>query len=110
MTTSATEVAVVLTTIDDESAARALANDLVERGFAACVSVVPGIHSVFRWEGRIETAGEILLIIKTTVEGAGRIESYFEEGHPYDVPELIVLDPSRVGDAYGQWIVESVGV
>lgn len=108
--TPSIDVAVVLTTIDEESAAKALANELVERGLAACVSLVPGIHSVFRWEGRVETAGEILLVIKTTVEGARRIESYFEDGHPYDVPELIVLDPSSVGGSYGQWVIESVGV
>ncbi len=99
------DVLVVLTTAvgDGESAAR-LARTLVEERLAACVSVVPGVRSVYRWEGRVVEDSEHLLIVKTTESGYEMLESRLREMHPYEVPEVIGLRVARVLGAYLSWL------
>jgi periplasmic divalent cation tolerance protein len=100
--------AVVLTTVGADFDARALAQALVEARVAACVNIVPAIQSVYRWEDRVTSDAEQLLIIKTAVE---RVEALREElfaRHPYDVPEFVVMKIDGTSDAYGAWLLESV--
>ncbi|MDX1624073.1 MAG: divalent-cation tolerance protein CutA [Gemmatimonadota bacterium] len=102
-------VRLVLTTCPDEAVARSLALALVEERLAACGNVVPGIASIYRWKGSIETEGEALLLLKTT---AGRVPALSErlgELHPYDVPELLELEVERGATAYLRWVVEETG-
>jgi len=98
------DVLVVLTTVGDGESAAGLARALVEERLAACVSVAPGVRSVYRWEGRVVEDSEYLLIVKTTESGYEMLESRLREMHPYDVPEVIGLRAARVLEAYLSWL------
>lgn len=103
-----TDVRVVLCTTPPD-AAETIAGALVERKLAACVNIVPGVRSVYRWKGAIERAEETLLIVKTT---AGRIDALTEairSIHPYEVPEIIALDVTGGLPGYLAWVLESAG-
>lgn len=99
--------AVVLTTAGSEESARRLASALVERRLAACVNVVPGIASVYRWEGKVHTDDECLLIVKTRAERVAEVEATIRERHDYDLPEVLVLPVSGGSTAYLSWVEES---
>jgi periplasmic divalent cation tolerance protein len=89
--------------------AEALAARLVEDGLCACVNVLPGVRSVFRWQGRIDTADEHLLLVKTTRSMATALRERLLALHPYDVPEVLELPVVGGAPAYLQWLVGSVG-
>ena len=102
-----TSFVIVLTTFPADHDPAALSRILVEEHLAACVNVLPPMHSVYRWEGQIEQATEHQLIIKTT---AGRVETLkqrLSDLHPYDVPEFLVLTVSDGAEAYLRWLSES---
>ncbi|MDP6539498.1 MAG: divalent-cation tolerance protein CutA [Planctomycetota bacterium] len=103
----AAAVRVVLGTAPDEEEGRRLARALVEGGLAACVNLVPGITSVYRWEGAVEESPEVLMVIKTRAERLGDVEQFLEREHPYDVPECVALVPGEVGQAYLSWLLEA---
>lgn len=98
---------VVLTTVGADFDAAALAKQLVEQRVAACVSIVPAIRSIYRWKNGIEDDGEQLLIIKTTEERIDALRDALVAVHPYEVPELVVLDADALGP-YGAWLAQSV--
>ena len=100
------EAVVVLTTVGAGFDAVRLAKTLVERGLASCVNVVPGVTSVYRWEGKIKSDPEQQLIIKTTGERVDELQSALQTLHPYDVPEFIVLPISRVSEDYLKFLKE----
>ena len=100
---------VVLVTAPAGEAGLELARGLVELGVCACVNVVPGVTSVYRWEGKICEEGEVLLVIKTTAAGVGRLEAAVLAAHPYDTPEFLVLDPVHVEGGYAAWVLGEVG-
>jgi len=100
---------VVLVTAPDAAAAASIARALVEERLAACVNLVPGLRSIYRWQGRVEEADEVLLLIKT-VEGArAGIERLLARVHPYDLPECVALDVVGVEARYLEWLVEGSG-
>jgi periplasmic divalent cation tolerance protein len=100
---------VVLVTVPDEAAAGSLVTTLVEEGVVACGNIVPGLTSIYRWQGAVERASEALVIFKTTAEGAQRLVVRVPELHPYETPEVLVL-PVDAGHApYLDWIGENVG-
>jgi len=103
------EVRLILSTVDSEAAARALATGLVEDHLAACVTIVPGVQSVYRWQGAVESAGEWLLLIKTGATQVEPLLAALAERHPYDVPEGLVLDVSDGLPDYLAWVADSVG-
>ena len=82
---------VVLTTVGADFDARVLAHALVEARLAACVNIVAGMHSVYRWEGRVTGDDEQLLVIKTTDARLDALREELFRRHPYDVPEFLVL-------------------
>ncbi len=88
-----------------ETSAQAFARRLVEAGLAACVNLVP-VHSVYRWQGRIEEDAEVLLIVKTRTQDLEPLERFVHQHHPYEVPEFVVLTPSHVAPAYLQWLLQ----
>ena len=98
----------VLTTVGADFDARALAHALVEARLAACVNILPAIHSVYRWEGRVMDDAEQLLIIKTSGERVEELRAELFKRHPYEVPEFVVLQIDQTSDAYGAWIRESI--
>ena len=86
-----------------------LAQDLVQQGLAACVNVVPGLRSVYRWQGAVTNDPESLLIAKTTADGVEALAARLRAMHPYEVPEVLVLRPTQVEAAYARWVAASVG-
>ena len=101
---------VVLCTVPLDFDAKRLANELVERSLAACVQIGPGVSSVYRWQGAVETTEERLLIIKTRCELFGAIEAAIKTRHPYEVPEIIALDVSGGHAPYLDWLAASTAV
>jgi periplasmic divalent cation tolerance protein len=106
--TSASELALILTTLGADADAAALARTLVEERLAACVNVVPGMTSIYRWKGSVELEREQQLLIKTTAASVEALAARLRELHPYELPEFIVLEASASA-AYGTWVKESVG-
>ena len=99
------EARLVLTTVPDGAVARDLARSLIEGRLAACVQCIPGVTSVYRWEGEMEEAQEVLLIIKTRRAHLKAVEAHLDREHPYDVPEFVVLGPESMGEAYLAWLM-----
>src|SRR5437867_3736965 len=100
---------VVLTTTDSAELAQKIASALVESGEAACVNIIPGIRSIYRWEGKICDEGELLLLIKSSAERFEAIRSRIRQIHTYQVPEIISF-PIADGDVdYLRWLEEQVG-
>jgi periplasmic divalent cation tolerance protein len=101
------EVRIVLTTVADAGSGEALVRTLVEERLIACGNLIPGVLSIYRWEGKVAGDEEILVVMKTTAE---RIEDLFDrvlQLHPYDVPELVELGAGRVAAAYRDWVIAS---
>jgi periplasmic divalent cation tolerance protein len=98
----------ILTTAGNESEARKIAEELVGRKLAACVNIVPRIHSIYRWQGKVETAEEYLLLIKTANPRAKEVRAAISELHSYDLPEAVVISIEGGSEAYLNWITESV--
>jgi periplasmic divalent cation tolerance protein len=98
---------VVLCTFPDLDQARQIGAALVERQVAACVNLLPGIESIYRWEGKVERAGEVLALIKTS--RYPDLESALRELHPYEVPEILALPVAAGLEAYLRWVGESCG-
>lgn len=97
----------VLITCPPDAADR-LATALVDARLAACVNVLPGLRSVYRWHDAVERADETLLIAKTTAAGYAALESGVREHHPYELPEIVAVDIAAGLPAYLQWLATSV--
>lgn len=104
-----TDKVLVLTTTGSEAEAKRIAQALVERRLAACVNIVPRIQSVYKWEGKVETAEEFLLVIKTTKARSADVQAAIRELHSYDLPECISISMEGGSAEYLKWIEESVG-
>ncbi len=99
-----TETLVVFCHVPDRQTANSLAHVLLDESLAACVNILPEITSVYRWQGQIETANEIPLIIKTTRARYAALEARVSALHPYSVPEIIALPVSAGLPAYLTWV------
>ena len=102
-------ICLVFTTLPDAEIAGTLAKNLVETRLAACVNILAPCQSVYRWQGKLQTDGEIPLIIKTTMELYPIVETYLRQHHPYELPEIIALDVSRGLPEYLAWVAGSTG-
>lgn len=100
------DILLVLTTLPDEASAATLAAHLVEHRLAACVNQLAPCQSLYRWQGKVETAVEIPLLIKTTREQYAALEAAVIGMHPYDVPELIAVPVETGLPAYLRWVGE----
>ena len=103
-----TDAVLVLTTAGNETEAQKIAHELVESRLAACVNIVPQIQSVYRWEGKVETSEEYLLIIKTTKSRRADVQAAIRELHSYELPECIVISMEGGSAEYLKWIEDSV--
>lgn len=98
-------LSLVVTTLETAEQARTLARQLVEERLIACGNVLPGVSSIYRWEGRIEQAGEVLLLMKTRTSLVPGLFARIAEIHPYEVPELVSLRADEVSEAYARWML-----
>ncbi len=87
-------------------AAETLASTLVEERLAACVNVLAGVVSVYRWKGAVERSGESLLVVKTSDAALAALVARIAEIHPYSTPEIVAVDPAQVNPAYLAWVNE----
>lgn len=78
---------------------------LVERGLAACVNILPGMRSIYRWQGAIEQADEVVMIVKTRDAQKDAVAAEVKRGHPYDTPAILFLTADGGDKAYIDWIV-----
>ncbi len=99
-----TDALLVLTNLPDAAAAEALARRLVDARLAACVNVLAPCTSVYRWQGEVETATEVPLLIKTTKAGYAALETAIRDAHPYELPEVVAVDIVCGLPAYMEWI------
>ena len=99
-------VVVVLTTVPDRETGERLAGTRVDERRVACGNLVDGVTSIYRWEGAVETARELLLLLKTRHELVPAVFERVAQLHPYEVPELVVLPVDAVSHAYSRWVRE----
>jgi len=102
------EHCLVLCTCPDQPSADSIAQALIEEQLAACVNIVPGIMSVYRWQGKIEKSSELLLLIKTKHTALSRIETAIINRHPYELPEIISIPINNGLTDYLSWIDANV--
>jgi periplasmic divalent cation tolerance protein len=107
MIVPATEARLIVTTAGSRDEAERIARALVDERLAACVNIVPGLTSIYRWQGKVEAAPELLLLIKTTAANLSRLEEAVRRLHSYEVPEFIVLTPESASKPYLEWLLES---
>ena len=98
----------VMSTVGSREDAERIAQALVGERLAACVNVVPGLLSIYRWKGAVERADELLLLIKTRAEMVEDLGARLRALHPYEVPELVVVPIAGGHGAYLDWITDSV--
>lgn len=103
------DVVLALTTLPADFDATALAHELVGTGLAACVSIIPGMTSVYVWQGVPETSREQQLVIKTADDRVDALWEVLKGRHPYDVPEFLVLPVAGGSDDYLQWLERGLG-
>ena len=101
---SPTQALLVIANCPDEACANRIALAVVEAGLAACVNLLPRVQSVYRWQGAVESASEVPLLIKTTAGRYTELETAIRELHPYDVPEIIALPIAQGLPAYVDWL------
>ena len=92
------------TTCPDTDCADRIADALVDERLAACVNVLPGVRSVYRWEGQVERGKEVLLLAKTTPGQAQALQQRIVELHPYELPEVVMVESAGGLPAYLDWV------
>lgn len=103
---SDTQVLLVLTQMPDADSAQRMADVLVSSRAAACVNILGACNSVYRWQGKVETAQELPLLIKTTRAAYAQVEALIREHHPYELPEIIAVPVDAGSSAYLQWVAQ----
>lgn len=98
------DVRLVLCTFPDPVSARQIGTALVEKQLAACVNLIPAVESIYRWQGKVETTVEVLAIFKTTAAAYPDFERDLAALHPYDVPEIVAIEPAAVAETYAAWL------
>jgi periplasmic divalent cation tolerance protein len=104
----ATAYRVVLVTVPRGGKAESLAEGVVEARLAACVNILPGAVSIYRWKGKVRRDGESLLVIKTTVSKLKALEHWIKARHPYEIPEFVSMPVSSGSKKYLSWLAEQL--
>ena len=84
-----------------------MARAILEQRFAACVNIVPGVESHYWWQGKIESAAEVMLMIKSSAEQFEALARLVKEKHSYECPEIVAVSPGEIAPAYRKWWEES---
>ena len=100
----------IFVTVPNVEEGRRLAQGILEKHFAACVNLVPNLESHYWWQGKLETAGEVLLLIKSSAEQFEELEAFVQLHHSYDCPEVLAVDPHEMAPAYRQWWEGEMGM
>ena len=100
------ELLVVLTTVAGIDKAKLLAHQIIDQRLAACCNIVPGISSIYRWQGELCDEQECLLVMKTIKNRYLELDEYVREHHPYDIPELLAMPVSTCFEEYLSWVVK----
>jgi periplasmic divalent cation tolerance protein len=102
----ASRIVIAFSTAPDPATAERIARALVDEGLIACANLVPGLTSVYRWEGQVHADPEVLLLIKTRRENVPRLKERLPELHPYQVPELVVAPVEDGLAPYCRWVMD----
>jgi periplasmic divalent cation tolerance protein len=103
----AEEALIAFCTIPDAETARRLAKQIVDLRLAACANILPQVHSIYRWQGKVETADEVLAIFKLAASRYAEFEAKLRSLHPYDVPEIITCKIDDALPEYLHWVLDS---
>ena len=99
-------IRMVLTTFSDQGTAAQVVRTLVSENLAACGTILPGARSIYRWKEKIEDTAEVVVLFKIAAADEPLLTKRLVELHPYDVPEVISLEPSHVHEAYARWVLK----
>lgn len=102
------EVLLVISNFPDRASAEAAADALVNANLAACVNILGGCTSIYRWEGKVEHANEVPLLLKTTRAAYAHLENALRELHPYELPEIIAVPVTAGLPAYLKWVEQEI--
>jgi periplasmic divalent cation tolerance protein len=103
-----TDYLLVLSTCPDAETAQRLATILIERRLAACVNILPGVTSVYRWQGKITQDSEVLLLAKTRIDRYQEVETALVEHHPYELPEVVAVSLKQGLSDYLAWLDDTL--
>lgn len=103
-----TDKLIVLVTCGSAGEARKLTRAVVEQRLAACGNIVPRVHSIYRWKGKVESAGEALVIFKTSRKRFPALRRAVERLHSYDTPEIVVIPIAAGAQKYLAWLADSL--
>ena len=104
MAAGSDDVRIAFATAPDADVAARIARALVEERLVACANLVANVRSIYRWQGRVEDAGEVMLVLKTRADRVGALAERLRALHPYDVPELLVLPVEGGLAPYLDWV------
>ena len=102
-------VLIVLCTFPDADTAASVTRTLVEEKLVACGNILPGVRSIYAWEGAIEDTTEALVVFKTASSAYARLEKRLLKLHPYDTPEVLAFEAGTAAKAYAAWVAGAVG-
>ena len=108
MNDSCPQLRLILTTFVDESSAEKVVRQLLEERLIACGTLLPGAQSLYCWKGTIEASCEVVALLKTDEMTSLRCRERLAELHPYEVPEIVQVEPEAVESPYAAWIAESL--
>ena len=101
-------VLLVLCTFPDAETAASVTRTLVEEKLVACGNIIPGVRSIYAWEGQVEDTAEVLVLFKTASSAYARLEKRLLKLHPYDTPEILALEAGGAARAYAAWVADAV--
>ena len=102
------QLSLLYTTFGSKETAIRISRDLLEQQLIACVNILEGTHSLYRWQGRVEENKETIALYKTTAEKVPALIAALENLHPYDVPTMLEIPINRANDTFLNWVQESV--
>lgn len=98
----------VVSTFPDAESAAAAVRALVEEKLAACGTILPGARSIYAWDGKIEDAAEVLVLLKTRAPLYAKLEKRLAKLHPYEVPEILAWEPGAAAKPYADWVTRTL--